>query len=301
MLWRRIQNRLRRRLLRSPVSVWYHSNYRLPTASIESVAHIEPRRADLVIQYLLDCGLLERRSVRQPQRVRYSDLARVHSDELLQSLHDPSRLADVFAVDPSDIHVDEILHTFRLACGATLEAARESLRRRGPTLNLLGGFHHAGPDRAAALCPFNDIAVAVAALRDSGFSESVVVLDLDAHPPDGTAECLGQDPRVWIGSLSGCDWGRLTGVDETVLPGGCDDACYLRQLQALLERTPPSRGYRADASGSATPRPGRTPQTPGHSERLAPRRRILTRGLEGAGRNRGRADLAGAAGFDRRL
>ena len=43
--------------------------------------------------------------------------------------------------------------TVRLACGATVAAARESLHTRAPALNLLGGFHHAGPSSAGGLLP----------------------------------------------------------------------------------------------------------------------------------------------------
>ena len=50
----------------------------------------------------------------------------------------------------------------RLAAGATLQAARAALASSGPTLNLLGGFHHAGPDSPGPLCPINDLAVALA-------------------------------------------------------------------------------------------------------------------------------------------
>jgi hypothetical protein len=64
------------------------------------------------------------------------------------------------------------------------------------------------------------------------------VLDLDAHPPDGIASCLDQDPRRWIGSLSGSDWGPLPGVDETVLAEGTDDETYLSALGALVARMP---------------------------------------------------------------
>jgi hypothetical protein len=82
------------------------------------------------------------------------------------------------------------------------------------------------------------MAVAVAALRHEGFEGQVVVLDLDAHPPDGTAACLRGDARAWIGSLSGATAGGVEGADETVLPPGCDDATYLAALAALLDRMP---------------------------------------------------------------
>jgi hypothetical protein len=78
----------------------------------------------------------------------------------------------------------------------------------------------------------------VAALRAEGFAGRVVVLDLDAHPPDGLAACLGMDAEAWIGSISGSDWGPLPGVDETVLPEGTLDEGYLAALFSLLSRMP---------------------------------------------------------------
>jgi hypothetical protein len=84
----------------------------------------------------------------------------------------------------------------------------------------------------------NDVAVAIAALRAEGFGGRVVVLDLDAHPPDGTAACLQGDPSAWIGSLSGSDWGPLPTVDETVLQEGAGDEIYLEVLSSLLARMP---------------------------------------------------------------
>ncbi len=74
-------------------------------------------------------------------------------------------------------------------------------------------------------------------LRGDGLRGQIVVLDLDAHPPDGLAACLAHDPDVAIGSLSGSDWGPLPGVDETLIPGA-DDATYLAALDALLDRLP---------------------------------------------------------------
>src|SRR5262249_37124156 len=94
------------------------------------------------------------------------------------------------------------------------------------------------PARGGGLCPVNDIAVAVAALRADGFAGQVCVIDLDAHPPDGTAECLGGDGRAWIGSLSASDWGAVAGADEGPLPDGCSDPAYVHALRRLLARMP---------------------------------------------------------------
>lgn len=225
-------------LHRRDVTAWYDPRYRLPFASLEGAAGMEPRRADFAAWWLRECGALPEKSFRRPHRISYENLSRVHTPELLESLGRPEELARVFSVDPSDVPVDEAMTTIRLACGGTLGAARESLRTRAPAINLLGGFHHAGPGVAGGFCPVNDVAVTVATLRAEGLEGKVAVLDLDAHPPDGIAACLSADPRVWIGSLSGSDWGPLAGVDETVLPEGAGDAAYLEALGALLARMP---------------------------------------------------------------
>lgn len=234
---RRIQRLLRSRLRRHPLPTWHHPDYRLPLSSLAARTGMEPRRADLALWHLLEIGALRPEDIRIPSQIRWTDLARVHPQEFLEGLTQPDTLSRIFAVDTADVPVDQVLRTIRLGCGGTLAATRHALKRRRPTLNLLGGFHHAGRARAGGFCPVNDIAVAVAAVRDEGFDGRVAVLDLDVHPPDGTADCLADS--AWIGSISGADWGELPEtVDETVLPVDATDEDYLAALDDLLSRMP---------------------------------------------------------------
>jgi acetoin utilization deacetylase AcuC-like enzyme len=238
MRLRTLLYRTRAWLHRRDVAVWYDPLYRLPLSGLEASAGMEPRRADYALWWLRESRNVLGNGVHAPRRISYEDLARVHAPELLESLGRPEALGRIFAVDASDVPVDEVMTTIRLACGGTLAAAREALQTRTPALNLLGGFHHAGPASAGGYCPVNDVCVAIAALRAEGFTGRVAVLDLDAHPPDGIAACLARDPKKWIGSISGSDWGPLEDVDETLLPEGTGDAGYLESLGALLARMP---------------------------------------------------------------
>src|SRR5512134_2614416 len=136
--------------------VFHDPSFRLPAASLESAAGIEPRRADFVLWALRGAGVVGEGDLRAPPRVSYAEMARVHAPAYLASLHDGAALARIFALDPADVVVDELLGAVRLACGATLAAAREVLRRGGPALNLLGGFHHAAPARGGGMCALND-------------------------------------------------------------------------------------------------------------------------------------------------
>lgn len=235
----RIHSWLRRRWGRTHLPLWYDPAYRLPIAALESKLGLEPRRADLVAWYLGEHRPRLSPDLRRPRRASYEELGRVHTPAFLETLSQPATLARIYGVEPGDVPVDEVLQAVRLGCGGTLDAARVAVGERRATLNLLGGFHHAAPDRAGGLCPVNDIAVAVADLRAGGFRRSIAILDLDAHPPDGTARCFAGDDSIWLGSLSGSDWGPIEGADETLLPEGCGDEEYLAALARLLERMPP--------------------------------------------------------------
>lgn len=226
-------------LRRKPLTLWYHPAYRLPLSGTEGSTAMDARRANHALHYLLKEHALAEEDIVSPKPISYEDLARVHAPDYLESLSQAQTLAHIFAIDEADVVVDELLSSIRLACGGTLEAARRAVQTKLPMLNLLGGFHHAAPTRGVGFCALNDIAVAVAVLRAEGFSGRIGVIDLDAHPPDGTAACLGKDPFVWIGSISGVSWGDLPGVDEVVLMKGAGDAQYLEALEALLGRMPP--------------------------------------------------------------
>ncbi len=234
----RLRTRLRRLLHDPGLPVYYAPQYRLPITGLEANRGLEPRRADLAAWALLAVGAVVEEQLRSPPKISYRDLCRVHDPDLLESLTTPEVLARVFAVEPWDVPVDEVVHSYRLAVGGTLAAARVALRREGPAVNLLGGFHHAGPDSAGGLCPVNDMAVAIATLRSEGFDGQVVVIDLDAHPADGTAACLADDAQAFIGSISGVDWGELPGMVRRFVLPGADDTVYLDALEALLADMP---------------------------------------------------------------
>jgi len=221
------------------LKVFYDEAYRLPLSGVESgPAHLETRRADDAIHYLLASEIIAPADVLTPQPASYADLGRVHTDEYLESLQKVETIAHLFAVDPSDVFVDEVLRTVRLATGGTIQGARHAIEHKSPVLNTLGGFHHAAPSRGAGFCAVHDVAVAIAVLRSDGFTGRIAVLDLDCHPPDGTAACLGRDASVWLGSISGTSWGPLEGVDEVQLPEQSGDDVYLDALDKLLSRAP---------------------------------------------------------------
>ncbi len=200
------------------MQVWYDPAYRLPIPSLEARTAFDLRRADLVAWYLVQSGAIVRGDLRTPARVSFEDLSLVHDVAYLERLDGPDELARIFGVDSHAVPIASTLDAIRRACGGTLAAAREALRSKRATVNLFGGFHHAGRAFGGGLCALDDVAVAIAVLRRDRWSGVAAVIDLDAHPPDGIADCLAGD--AWVGSISGAHWSRLAGVDETVLARG---------------------------------------------------------------------------------
>ena len=79
----------------------------------------------------------------------------------------------------------EMLEYGAWAAGAGLTAAEILLEGRADVaFNLLGGFHHAFPERAGGFCYVNDVVLACLRLTQAG--KRVVCLDVDAHHGDGT-------------------------------------------------------------------------------------------------------------------
>jgi acetoin utilization deacetylase AcuC-like enzyme len=81
------------------------------------------------------------------------------------------------------------------SAGGIVDAALEALRRRRHAGSLSAGCHHARRDAGGSLCAVNGLALAVRTALDAGATR-VLVLDVDAHPGDGTYDIVRDWPGV---------------------------------------------------------------------------------------------------------
>jgi acetoin utilization deacetylase AcuC-like enzyme len=130
----------------------------------------------------------------------------------------------------------ELVERARRSVGATLLATDASLAD-GIGANLGGGTHHAFAGSAHGFCVFNDVVVAVRALRRSGRVTRVLVVDLDVHQGDGTHAAFADDPDTFTCGVNGFanyPFRRVPGDLELDLPDGTADERYLDGLARLL-------------------------------------------------------------------
>lgn len=71
----------------------------------------------------------------------------------------------------------------------------------GLSFNIAGGTHHAFTDKGEGFCLFNDIAVASNYLLENNIVNKILVVDLDVHQGNGTAEIFQNEERVFTFSI----------------------------------------------------------------------------------------------------
>jgi acetoin utilization protein AcuC len=134
-----------------------------------------------------------------------------------------------------------------LACGATLKGAEMILSGEAThAFNPSGGYHHAGPEKAAGFCYINDVALACGVLAEAG--KRVLYLDVDVHHGDGVQDAFYDRKDVMTVSFheSGHTLFPGTGHEDEIgtgagkgycvnvpLPPGTYDQAYMWAFKAI--------------------------------------------------------------------
>jgi acetoin utilization deacetylase AcuC-like enzyme len=104
---------------------------------------------------------------------------------------------------------------------------------------MAGGTHHSFRGEGAGYCIFNDLAIcAEVALQQKNINR-VLILDLDVHQGDGTAEIFAGDERVYTVSLHGENnfpFRKKRSDLDIGFTDGMKDEKYLDSLDRVLEK-----------------------------------------------------------------
>lgn len=199
---------------------------------------IDPLRGEKILGAVREAGLLNGKLLSEPRPASLQNLLRVHTAEYLQSVQEAATLTRIMGAEIAPREVEATLDQQRLMTGGTIQATRLALRTGGIAVHLGGGFHHAAADAGLGFCVFNDVAVAVRRLRGRGFSEPVLIVDLDLHDGNGTRLVFAQDPTVHTFSIHNDHWGLTDAVASTSIALGADvaDERFLSTLRESLPR-----------------------------------------------------------------
>lgn len=166
------------------------------------------------------------------------------SAAMLERAHDRAYVAAVLACAvPREIEreiglpvSEALVRRSRASVGGTLQAARLALTT-GLAGSAAGGSHHARRSQGAGFCVLNDVAVAALTLQEEGLIGRALIVDLDVHQGDGTADCLARAPDLFTLSIH-CErnypFQKIPGDLDIGLPDGLGDGEYLAVLEARL-------------------------------------------------------------------
>ena len=212
--------------------VWTHHRWRFPLPA----RHRFPLdKYELLVERVLEDGLVPAGQVHEAAPAGWVELAAVHDPGLLSRI----REGCLTVREERGLGLPwsrELVERARRSVGGTLAASEHALDF-GVAINLGGGTHHAGRDFARGYCLFNDVAVALAALRRAGLAERAIIVDCDVHQGDGTAQIFADDPRTFTMSLHGArnyPFSRVPSDLDVDIATGTGDARYLRALREAL-------------------------------------------------------------------
>jgi acetoin utilization deacetylase AcuC-like enzyme len=197
--------------------------------------------------------------------------AEIAPRDIIERTHDPAYVAGFLngTLEPAVMRrigfpwSRELAQRTLASLGGTL-AASEDAMRTGFGGNLAGGTHHAFRSEGAGFCVFNDLAVAILALRNAGQARRAAVVDLDVHQGDGTAAIFCHDPDVMTLSIHGRNnfpFRKQRSRIDADLRDGTGDKEYLAALERVLPRVfefdPDIVFYQSGVDGLAGDRLGR--------------------------------------------
>ena len=116
----------------------------------------------------------------EPQPAKIEDLKLVHSDSHIENIQSMGLTYDIAL----------------LAAGGAIKAAQLAVTGEAAFALIRPPGHHASQDHCWGFCFFNNMAISLAKLRQEGEIRTALVLDIDLHFGDGTANIFQDIPEV---------------------------------------------------------------------------------------------------------
>ncbi len=193
------------------------------------------RKYELLAQQLLYEGTIAEDSFFTPDPFTDEDLGLAHDASYVLKLNNLPLTRDEernigFPVRP------ELIKRGRYIANGSLMCALHAMDH-GIAMNIAGGTHHAFTNKGEGFCIFNDFALAARHLKIRHGIKKILIIDLDVHQGNGTAQIFSGDADIFTFSMHGeRNYPlRKTKSDLDIgLPDKCTDDFYLKILMDVL-------------------------------------------------------------------
>jgi len=156
---------------------------------------------ELIPEQLLHEGTISPEHLFEPETASEDIILQTHDKGYWASLRDLTLTPAAQRRIGFPLSAQLVEREIRIAQG-TIDGALFALQF-GIAFNVAGGTHHAGSFWGEGFCLLNDQAIAANYLLNNGLAKRILIIDLDVHQGNGTAEIFDQDPRVFTFSMHG--------------------------------------------------------------------------------------------------
>jgi acetoin utilization deacetylase AcuC-like enzyme len=216
------------------LKIAYHPIYRHPLPE----GHRFPMmKYELLPQQLIHEGTCTESNFFEPEIPNDKHIVAVHDPEYFYDLLNMMISAKMSRKIGFPISED-LVERERIISDGTLKACDFALQY-GISMNIAGGTHHAYSDHGEAFCMLNDQAIGAKYLLNKGLAKKILMVDLDVHQGNGTAEIFQNDTSVFTFSMHGeanYPFKKEQSDLDIPLPKGTDDKTYLSILKEKLPK-----------------------------------------------------------------
>lgn len=192
---------------------------------------------ELLPQQLLHEGIVSKDDFFTPEIPDLKYILAVHQkeyvDDLLNLTLDARKARKIGFPLSSELVEREL----RIANG-TILGCKKALETR-IAFNIAGGTHHAYSDHGEAFCLLNDQAIGAHYLLDEKLASKILIIDLDVHQGNGTAEIFQNNPDVFTFSVHGKSnypFKKEISDLDIALPDKTSDDDYLKIVNEFIPK-----------------------------------------------------------------
>jgi acetoin utilization deacetylase AcuC-like enzyme len=190
---------------------------------------------ELIPAQLLHEGIITPENIFSPNAVDEETILLTHDPDYWQQLRDLALLPKEQRRIGFPLSAQLVEREVRIAQG-TIDGCRYAFEY-GVAFNIAGGTHHAGTNWGEGFCLLNDQAIGANYLLANNLSKSILIIDLDVHQGNGTAQIFENEPRVFTFSMHGdknFPFRKEQSDLDIPLPDGIGDDEYLALLKDIL-------------------------------------------------------------------
>lgn len=191
---------------------------------------------DLLPTQLLYEGTLNEQHFFQPESISMTDVLNVHDEKYINRLFNLELTPQEERISGFK-HSSQLINREKLIMEGTRMCAEMAFSHKA-AMNIAGGTHHAYTNRGEGFCLMNDNAIAAHWLLQKKEINKILIVDLDVHQGNGTAQIFQNNPAVFTFSMHGENNYPLKKEKSDVdvpLSDGMKDAEYLYLLEKNLD------------------------------------------------------------------